>query len=856
MKKKLSAWAMSVALLLNLTPLTALAQEVTDNTWDTPIIYEVDSEESIKEAAEAINSSELTYHEIHLTDDVYVGYPSITFTNNTTSIIGNDHTLIYGGRGTVALLSAGGDAVLHVGDPDDPDNTLLLDYQYDGVGSALYGSGGATIYMYDGVTIQNFFQHNGTPASGVYLDEATFLMEGGTITGTQLTGYNGWGGAVATNPVRGGTFVMNGGTIENSYMVTDTTIYGGAVALHGGGTMIMTGGTIANNEATYGAGIYAPAGATVTITGGTISGNTATSYGGGIYIGSTAQVTITDGVVLDNQASYGGGAMVYGLLEVTGGEICGNIANYGGGIYAYSSNYSTYLSDVTMTDNIAPLGGAVYINSRTQLILSGSPYIEDNYTTEDKEAKANVYTAGLDFTTDSIRIKVSEALEDGASVGIQNYTEDAPLPAVDGYDTYLATQEDNHKFTADVYPDNVVRYDAEGLDNSTIYLVIPVWYTLAYDGNGGDGEMPDPSTHEGGEVVTVLDNAYTYEGFIFVCWNTQSDGDGDTYLPSDTLTMPDENVTLYAQWEEAEVEAPDPDTDDEDEEEVPDPDTDDEDEEEVPDPDTDDEDEEEVPDPNTDDGDEDDTPTSGSTSSSGSSSGTSSSTTTTPTVEDDEDTSATLNREDHIAYMQGYPDGSFRPDGYITRAETTVMFARLITEVMDMTTSYDNSFSDVTEDLWYYNEIGFMEDFGIIYGYLDGTFQGDNPITRAEFAAIVSRFDDLTPSDENIFPDVADDHWAITYINSAVANGWIEGYSDGTFQPDEYITRAEAVTLVNRVLIRYADEDYIGEHLDNLVTYWDTPEDYWAYYQIMEASNTHEFERQEDSLSEIWTTNE
>lgn len=215
---------------------------------------------------------------------------------------------------------------------------------------------------------------------------------------------------------------------------------------------------------------------------------------------------------------------------------------------------------------------------------------------------------------------------------------------------------------------------------------------------------------------------------------------------------------------------------------------------------------------------------------------------------------ASLNRDDHNAYIQGYDDGTFRPNSYITRVQTTVIFSRLITDVMDMDTAYANSFSDVPSSAWYADAIGFMEDYGIVNGFSDGTFRGDNYITRAQFAAIVSRFDDLTLSDENIFSDVADDYWAVDYINSAVANGWITGYSDGTFRPDDYITRAAAVTLINRVLIRYADADYVDENLDTLTTYVDVAPDFWAYYNILEASNKHDYEREDDGVSETWTS--
>ncbi|MFI3227685.1 MAG: S-layer homology domain-containing protein [Clostridia bacterium] len=200
---------------------------------------------------------------------------------------------------------------------------------------------------------------------------------------------------------------------------------------------------------------------------------------------------------------------------------------------------------------------------------------------------------------------------------------------------------------------------------------------------------------------------------------------------------------------------------------------------------------------------------------------------------------ATLDRDNHYAYMQGNDDGTFTPDNYITRVEAAVMFSRLLTEKIDDETLYSSSFSDITEDLWYANAVGFMEQFGVINGYEDGTFGGDNAITRAEFATIASRFDELALSDQNIFSDVSQSHWAFEYISSAEAKGWINGYEDGTFKPEQFITRAEAVTLVNKVLDRSCDQDFIIENFEDINTFSDVTSSHWAYYEILEASNGH-----------------
>ena len=200
--------------------------------------------------------------------------------------------------------------------------------------------------------------------------------------------------------------------------------------------------------------------------------------------------------------------------------------------------------------------------------------------------------------------------------------------------------------------------------------------------------------------------------------------------------------------------------------------------------------------------------------------------------------------------MTGYPDGSFMPDNSITRAEATVMFSRLIKESMENNTEYTISFTDVPADSWYAAEIGFMEQFGIIKGYDDGTFKPESPITRAEFATVATRFDRLTDLGENVFTDVEEDYWATPYILLAYNKGWVSGYDDGTFRPYNAITRAEVISIVNRMLERSCDTDYVDNNIELIKTYNDVTDEYWAYYDIAESSNGHMYEKNPD---EIWT---
>ncbi|BBI31186.1 NHL domain-containing protein [Cohnella abietis] len=210
-----------------------------------------------------------------------------------------------------------------------------------------------------------------------------------------------------------------------------------------------------------------------------------------------------------------------------------------------------------------------------------------------------------------------------------------------------------------------------------------------------------------------------------------------------------------------------------------------------------------------------------------------------------------LDKVNHFAYMLGYPDKTFGPEKNMTRAEATAMFARLLVKKMDVNKEYPTSFKDVAGTKWYANAIGYMEQYGIINGYLDGTFKPEAPITRAEFASIASRFDKLITGEPSTFSDVADNYWAKDNISFAAAKGWVKGYPDGAFKPNNNITRAEVVSLVNRMLERYSDKGYVDSNKNVLKQYVDLKNNYWAYYDIMEASNEHNYEKSLNS--ETWS---
>lgn len=208
-----------------------------------------------------------------------------------------------------------------------------------------------------------------------------------------------------------------------------------------------------------------------------------------------------------------------------------------------------------------------------------------------------------------------------------------------------------------------------------------------------------------------------------------------------------------------------------------------------------------------------------------------------------------LEKGDHFAYIVGYEDGTVRPENNITRAEVATIFFRLLTEESrEAYYSEVNAFTDVSDGDWYNNAISTLVNADIITGYTDGSFRPDAYITRAELAAIASRFDDISGGETRL-TDI-DGHWAEELISSAYNKGWVDGYPDGSFRPDQNITRAEVMTLVNRVLERAVDQDGM---LDDMVTWSDNQPSSWYYEAVQEATNSHDYSRDEGETLETWT---
>ena len=424
--------------------------------------------------------------------------------------------------------------------------------------------------------------------------------------------------------------------------------------------------------------------------------------------------------------------------------------------------------------------------------------------------------------------------------------------------------------------------DAPAKNTAKLKLAVPT-YTVTYDGNGADsGKTTDPTAYATGAKATVKENNYTRGGYTFTGWNTKADGSGDSYKTGDWITMTG-SVILYAQWTRnsshggddddkyffaiqkvdaqdghalngakfelyqldkndrivnrrvvettqqsnkngialfsvdnkksydgiwyyAEVSAPEGYVLDRTEYEINDKDF---------------------------------------------SDSLSTAVKYADTVRNYRGTTPDLlNDSDHFAYVIGYMDGNVRPYGLISRAETTTIFFRLLKDsVRDGNLLTSNTYTDVADDYWANTAISTMTGLGIVQGRSTTTFDPKAPITRAQFAAICARFDTGKSNGEQTFSDIQG-HWAEKYIQRAAELGWIKGFEDGTFRPDTYITRAQAMTMINRVLNRIPEDE--SDLLPGMNVWPDCNPGNWFYLTVQEATNSHDFKHKAGSY-ETWT---
>ncbi|WP_054251906.1 S-layer homology domain-containing protein [Neofamilia massiliensis] len=658
------------------------------------------------------------------------------------------------------------------------------------------------------------------------------------LSGGQVSKNTGkYGGGVTA--VYNSEFIMEG----NSVISENEAERGGGIyawgSKYGQPTCNLKSGTIEKNGAPYGGGIFLQS-QNATISGVVIQENVA-NFGGGIYSSLPAGETLTvDGAKLyKNEARSGGGVCLTkkgGSLNFKNAEFKENKAYYGGGIW--TSNTMT-IENTTFTGNEAMKsdepgdaegnpqnlghGGAIYVNTR---LADDGVVTVDGCTFTNNKADKSGGAISVDETHGLLKVINNTVFDGNQATGelghggaiysnlhayMPEYDDGStgglvqPPTAKDYYyniNTDATTVFKNNKafktFTPPSTKDEFVKllykstshpgtkYD-HPLNNDDVNLI--VFKEVIFDKNY-DTENPihdaflllEKSKLEDFPVDPVRD------GYIFKGWNTQKDGKGTEFKPG---TVIENDITVYAQWEEEKKPKPQP-------EPKPEP----------------------QPQENY--------------------------------INYDFIFSPVLNLEDHYQYLIGYEDQSFRPENNMTREEVAVMFSRLLKNRPIKGKVYSYDYSDVENDRWSITAISYMNELGIIKGYPDGTFKPTRSISRAEFAAIATRFSKITGGNK-IFSDLSKDHWAYDLIQKAATAGWISGYPDGTFKPDREITRAEVVTITNRMLNRYADENYVDRNLYKIIHYTDMDKSHWAYYPVIEASNGHKFERKANGKDEKWT---
>lgn len=220
-----------------------------------------------------------------------------------------------------------------------------------------------------------------------------------------------------------------------------------------------------------------------------------------------------------------------------------------------------------------------------------------------------------------------------------------------------------------------------------------------------------------------------------------------------------------------------------------------------------------------------------------------------PADPDDTGVSSLLETKEHIQYLAGYPDNSFGPGRNMTRAEAAQMFYNLL---VDKEVKITTTFEDVPENAWYATPVNTLASLGIISGVGDNRFEPDRSITRAEFTALAMKFTVGAEKEENIFSDVKPTDWFYEAVTGSIQFGWINGYGDGTFRPNNTITRAEVTAIVNKMLGREGDQAFIQQHQEELKRFTDVTSAHWAYYHIAEATNEHDYTKQGDC--EKWSS--
>ena len=656
----------------------------------------------------------------------------------------------------------------------------------------------------------------------------------------------------------------------------------------------------------FGGGIYTSGETNIIIKKCTISQNTA-NVGGGVSLGGSAR--IENSKVSDNKAAMGGGIYSEQSVVINGGEISNNksirddtvpdIQPCGGGVAIHLSNSNSVIgssdagaepvrifgnrceddggglyvfqirgdkenilvqnTEITQNHSTKTPAGGIAVRGAQDYFFGpvspGTLKLADQVTVWDNSAvgadgasvRSNVYLAQNDAKyVDNVPVKITVAgkLDEASKIGVTeecaeaiNYAleqNDAPVPSPN-FTTELAAS-----YTPDALPLHLFKSDNPAYmvdtseDKQEARLVKKTTHTITFDANGGVVNPASAETEADG-TLSVLPTP-TYDGFTFVGWFTAL----EQGVKVDTKHQFTQDVTIYAHWE-AKPETENLDNKD--------------------------------PNGGTSEGDK---PTDGNTkpdqpANPGGGASHPEAPNTNPKTEkqkpkketsepeakrdehiaDPNDTgiSKVFDIEHHRAYMIGYDTGLFGPESNITRAEVAQVFYNLLLEHKN---DLSVQFSDVTAQAWYYNAVAELTKSGVIRGYEDGTFRPDQAITRAEFTAIAARFAKISTDRTVDFSDVSVNMWYYDAVRTAISYGWVTGYEDGTFRPEQSIARGETATTVNRMLARIPDLNAINQGAGT--RFADVGSGYWGFYEVTEATTNHEYTRSSNTAREVWTS--
>lgn len=772
-------------------------------------------------------------------------------------------------------------------------------------GSGILANNGVKITMEDGAVIRNNTNRNYELGGGILLGNGSiFTMNGGEISGNTANG----GGGVA---IIGSTMVMNGGKISNNstYKTSGQGSYGAGVYVadyanasggdtlftaqpasfemnggkitgntaldYGGGvltfpqqsqkiTIDINNGEISGNQVTKGSGgaIAAFFGVTeLNIKGGTLTGNSAYQFGGGVFLYQATKVTISGGMISENKALRGGGGVCLregSAVKQTGGAIENNVAKVGGGIYSGTYTMTGGVikdnnNSLTEVARLSTVGDGVFVG--TAFNLGNDAEISTNndvyLTAGDPISKEGRYINVISSYTGAstakpIQIHSEDVTVEGAEIGTQlvRYTTgaggEAAAAQADANDIFVPSWKMQKGLV-------IGQSKAAGKTDWMTYVPsIRIQYQWVSTDNPSDVTPPADDYIRTGTAYTAKAQEATHQGYSFKGWFTD---DACTLSYTDGTVLSTDTI-LYGKWEK--IATP---------------------------------------------------PSSGGGGGSHvtkyyilhyeSNGGTK--------YEDEKykkntvvildkipkrvgytftgwyadkeltdkitkikmtsdktvyagwqatDVPNYLNNENHFAYIVGYEDGTVRPNANISRAEVAAIFFRLLKDdVRDDNLTANSVFTDVAFGKWYNKSISTMAKIGIVKGRTANAFAPNAPITRAEFAAICSRFDRSNVEIKSDFNDISG-HWAENEIRRAASLGWIQGYTDGSFKPDQNITRAEAASMINRMLHRLPET--VDDLLDGMIQWPDNQPSDWYYINMQEATNSHDF-KQKGEINEHWT---